>query len=112
MKKFLSDLRKEYSVLELVKEMSNHWENVSWKKISQSKKSFYESNLLRLNCNKAKKILKWKSVLNFNENIKMVANWYSTFYKNSRNIESLTTEQIKTYQTLAIKRGLNWAKIN
>jgi CDP-glucose 4,6-dehydratase len=109
---FGPDLRKEYSVLELVEEMSNHWENVLWKKISKSKKSFYESNLLRLNCNKAKKILKWKSVLNFNENIKMVANWYSTFYKNSKNIESVTREQIKIYQTLAIKRGLNWVKIN
>ena len=60
---FGPNLSKEYSVLQLVKAMGNHWENIYWKKISKSKKKFYESELLRLNCNKAKKKLKRKIVL-------------------------------------------------
>ena len=56
---FGPNLSREYSVLELVKKMSNHWGDVSWKLMQKSKKKFHESELLRLNCNKAKKILKW-----------------------------------------------------
>ena len=52
---FGPNLSKEYSVLELVEKISNHWDNVSWKVMPKSKKKFYESELLRLNCNKSKK---------------------------------------------------------
>jgi CDP-glucose 4,6-dehydratase len=109
---FGPNLSKEYSVSHLVKVMSSHWEKVSWKKVTKSKKSFYESGLLRLNCTKAKKILKWKTVLSFNETIQMVANWYSNYYSNPQNIEFITKNQIKSFQSLAIKRGSNWAKVN
>ena len=107
---FGPNLSREYSVLELVKAMSNYWNNIYWKIIPKSKKKFYESELLRLNCNKAKKILKWKSILKFDESIEMVASWYRNYYTNSKNIDDITTEQIKRYQLLAVKRGLKWAK--
>ena len=108
---FGPDLSKEYSVIQLVKMMGSHWQKISWKKINKSKKKFYESELLRLNCNKAKKILKWRSVLKFDETIEMVASWYSNFYSGSKNIENITKKQINKYQSLALKRGSNWAKI-
>ena len=109
---FGPDLQKEYSVLELVKAMSNNWEDVSWKKISLSKGKFYESSLLRLNCNKARKILKWKCILKFEETMELVANWYRNFYSSSRNTNHITNQQIENYQSLAVKRGLKWAKTN
>ena len=109
---FGPNLYKEYSVLELVKAMRYYWKNVSWKIIPKSKKKFYESELLRLNCNKAKKILKWKSVLKFEESIEMAVNWYINYYSDPKNINIITTEQIERYQSLAVKRGLKWAKIN
>ena len=106
---FGPSLSKEHSVIELVKEMSNYWKNISW--IKKKKSFFYESDLLRLNCSKAQRILKWKSVLKFNESIELVAKWYRNFYLKKGNIENLTKEQIKIYQTLLVKRGSNWAKI-
>ena len=107
---FGPSLSKEYSVLELVKAMSKNWENVSWKLVSKKKKIFFESGLLRLNCNKAKKILKWKSVLKFEENVEFVADWYRNYYLNYKNINYFTERQIKKYQLLAYKRGFKWAK--
>lgn len=107
---FGPSLSKEYCVLELVKAMNNYWKNVSWKIIPKTKKKFYESELLRLNCNKAKKILNWKSILKFDEMIDMVANWYRNYYSNPKDIENITSEQIKRYQSLAVKRGSKWAK--
>ena len=109
---FGPDLQKEHSVLELVKEISNHWEDVSWKKKSLSKNKFYESSLLRLNCNKARKILNWRCILEFEEAIELVANWYQSFYSVSENISYVTSDQIKNYQSLAVERGLRWAKTN
>ncbi len=108
---FGPSLQREYSVSELVNEMSKHWDNVSWKKISLSKRKFFESSLLRLNCNKAKKILYWKSILKFDETMKMVADWYSNFYSYPKNINYITNQQIENYQNLANKRGLKWAKL-
>ena len=107
---FGPNLSREYSVLELVKTMSDYWKNVSWKTIPKSRKKFYESELLRLNCNKAKKILKWKSILGFDESVKMIAEWYSNYYLDSKNASETTVDQIKKYQHLAVKRGLKWAK--
>ena len=107
---FGPNLSREYSVLELVEKISNHWDNVSWKIIPKSKKKFYESELLRLNCNKSKKILKWKSILRFDETVKMVANWYRNFYLDPQNIDYVTNEQIKEYQSLIVTRGLKWGK--
>ena len=104
-------LTKEYSVLELVKTMSIYWNNVSWKKSQKSKKKFYESGLLRLNCNKAKKILKWKTVLKFDELMEMVTDWYRNYYLDKKNAKKLTSKQIKKYQSLAFKRNLKWSKV-
>jgi CDP-glucose 4,6-dehydratase len=108
---FGPSLSKEYSVLDLVKKMSNHWKNTSWKKKSKSQKKFYESGLLRLNCNKAKKLIKWKSILKFDELTLMVVEWYRNYYLNKQNASQVTHAQIKKYQHLAIKRGLKWAII-
>ena len=99
-------LSKEYSVLELVKTMSNHWNNVSWKITPKSKKKFYESELLRLNCNKAKKILKWKSILKFDETAEMVVSWYRSYHENPKNIYEITRKQIKEYEKLLKKRSI------
>ena len=107
---FGPNLSREHSVLELVKKMSNHWNNVSWKIIPKSKMKFKESKLLRLNCNKARKILKWRSILKFEETVEMVANWYSNFYINSKNPVHFTNKQIKKYEFLISTRGQKWGK--
>ena len=109
---FGPNLTREYSVIELVKLMSKYWKNVSWKKMKSSKKKYYESELLRLNCSKAKKHLKWNAVLKFDELMKMVSDWYRNYYLNKKNAQKLTLDQIIKYQSLAIKRGSKWMKIN
>ena len=101
---FGPNLSREYSVLELVKTMGVCWKNVSWKTIPKSRKKFYESGLLRLNCNKAKKILKWKNVLRFSETVEMVSSWYRSYYDNPKNIDKITRIQIRKYEKLLKRR--------
>ena len=56
---------KNYSVIFLVKIIKKYWSAATWGTINKKEKSFYESNLLKLNSNKAKKKLKWKCILSF-----------------------------------------------
>ena len=70
-------------------------------------KSFYEANLLKLDCRKAKKVLKWQSILTFNETANMVAMWYKNYYLNNKKVAEITKEQIKEYENLLKRRSIN-----
>ena len=101
---FGPNLSEEYSVLELVKTIDVYWKNISWKVMLKSRNQFYESELLRLNCNKAKKVLKWKNILKFSETVEMVASWYRSYYGHPKNIDKITRKQIREYEKLLEKR--------
>ena len=98
--------RQNYSVISVVKLMKKYWDNVSWKLYKRNQKNFQESSLLKLNSQKAKKILKWKSVLTFKENIYLVSDWYKNFYLNSKEAYKLTSDQIEFYQKILKKRAI------
>ena len=52
--------------------------------------------LLKLNSNKAKKVLSWECVLNFSETIDLTINWYKNFYnKNYRSVEDLSIKDLE-----------------
>lgn len=95
-----------YKVISVIKLMKKFWQNVSWKLNKNNNKIFKESSLLKLNSQKSKKILKWKSILTFKENIFLVANWYKNFYLNSEQAYKLTSTQIEFYQNLLNKRAI------
>tara|TARA_B100001123_G_scaffold427996_1_gene544288 strand:- start:3382 stop:4470 length:1089 start_codon:yes stop_codon:yes gene_type:complete len=94
-----------YKVISLVRLMKQYWHKVSWKVINKNKNSFYESNLLKLNTNKAKQKLKWKSVLTFKETISMATEWYKNYYLNPKKIYKTSFNQIKKYEQLLKKRS-------
>lgn len=101
--------QQNHSVLELVENMSKYWKKVRWKTSKLSKEP-YESDLLKLNCDKALHFLNWKAVMEFEETVKMTSNWYKSFYKDENNIENITNNQIKEYTKIAENLGLLWAK--
>tara|TARA_B100001057_G_C22755392_1_gene913522 strand:- start:249 stop:1310 length:1062 start_codon:yes stop_codon:yes gene_type:complete len=84
-------------VLTLVKEMKKNWPLVSWK----LKKNKYdlESKLLKLNSNKAEKLLQWSTKLSFSETISMTINWYKKFYKD----KDVIKESLKQIQKFEVK---------
>ena len=84
--------------------MRKYWKKVSWEILNKKKQNFYESNLLKLNCNKAKIYLKWKSILSFKETINMVANWYKSYYSQPKKIYEMSFNQIKEYEKFLKKR--------
>ena len=97
---------KNYSVIFLVKLMKKFWKKISWKLPNKRKKSFYESNLLKLNSNKAKTKLKWKCILSFTETVNMVADWYKNYYLKSKKMHIISLGQIRQYEKLLKKRSI------
>ncbi len=90
-----------FSVLNLAQEMSKHWDKVSWVDESHLNINQYEAGLLKLNCDKALHHLNWRSILSFNETVKITAEWYKAYYLLPEQIYKVTQAQINEYMTIA-----------
>ena len=99
-------LNHNYSVLSLLQRVKKIWPAILWSR-TKNKKKFKESNLLKLNCTKAKKIMNWKSTLSFNENIKMTIDWYKAYYinKDSKKMKIFSENQIYQFMNLVKQRS-------
>lgn len=85
------------TVIELANQAKQNWKNIKWK-IEIQKKSKFESKLLKLNSNKAKKKLSWKPTLKFADTVEMVINWYKKYYfDKNKNIFDFSKQQLKNY---------------
>ncbi len=82
-------------VIDVIKEIKRISPKVKWK--IKRKKTFKESQLLKLNSSKARKKLSWKNRLSFNETIEMTTKWYEMFYKN-KSMSNFTSKQIEEYR--------------
>ena len=88
-----------YTVVQLLKYIKAKLPKIRWS-IKKSSKKFKEAKLLRLNSNKARKILKWKCVLSFNQSIDMTLNWYENYYFNRKNSKDYSVKQILDYTNI------------
>jgi CDP-glucose 4,6-dehydratase len=94
--------RSNYKVISLVKQMQNSWKKIKWIK-SKGSKDRLESKLLKINSNKAKKILNWRCILNFNETASFVSKWYETYFNGRIDMYEFTSGQIKSYLNISKK---------
>jgi len=83
-----------FRVLDVVKEIKKNWSILDWK---FSKRTYYESTLLKLNSNKSLKTIKWKNKLSFKEVIKLVTDWYKCLYQ-KKDIYNCSINQIKYFE--------------
>ena len=102
--------QQNHSVLELVQQMSEHWDQVRWQDVSNAAAGPYESGLLKLNCDKSLRYLKWHAVMGFEETVRMTAEWYRAYYQSPTEIASTTNAQIAAYTEFAKKQGLAWTQ--
>jgi CDP-glucose 4,6-dehydratase len=71
---------------------------------------FHEAGLLKLNCDKALAHLKWEANLNYDECVRLVAEWYYLYYREKADMHALTMDQIADYETRAGARNLVWTR--
>tara|TARA_B110000008_G_scaffold273107_1_gene306841 strand:+ start:5563 stop:6660 length:1098 start_codon:yes stop_codon:yes gene_type:complete len=99
-----------FTVKELIGEMTNHWENVRWNDASNKDQIYSECSQLKLNCDKAHFDLNWLPTLNFEETVEMTVNWYKEFYENKSNkMQEYSLRQIDKYSSIAKMQGAKWA---
>ena len=65
--------------------------------LTQSDNELHESNLLSLDCSKARKLLRWSPKLSIQETAKLTIDWYNSFRENL-DMKEFTIKQIKNYQ--------------
>ncbi|MDB4228475.1 CDP-glucose 4,6-dehydratase [Flavobacteriaceae bacterium] len=101
------------TVLELLTDLSQQW-NFNKAEDAYSVTDnipFHEAGLLKLNCDKALFNLRWEANLSYKECVKMVGEWYYSFYNMEKDMYKLTLDQITQYEDLAMKRDLIWNQI-
>ena len=96
-----------FSVSILISEMSKYWSKVKWNDVSSDTDHVHEAGLLNLNCDKALFDLNWRSVLKFEETVKMTVEWYKYYYQNkSKSMYEFSIEQIESYSNLSKLRNI------
>lgn len=86
------------TVKEVLNLSNKYWSNVRFK--TYDEKFFKEDHLLKLNSAKAKKILKWKKILNLKKTIELTVDWYKKFYTGKFKISDLLDSNIDYYLNL------------
>ena len=95
--------RSNYSVLKILLLLKKKFSNFKWE-VRKNKTKFYESKLLKLNSNKAKKILGWKSILNIEEMINFLCDWYKLYYMKNSDLLNFSLIQIKNFEKILEKK--------
>lgn len=96
-------------VKELIGKFQKHFGSKTFE-LCKDKKVIKETKFLNLSCERARKKLQWHSVLSFDKTVKMTADWYKHYYKNTKaNMFSFSQKQIKEYVIDAQKGRLKWA---
>ena len=85
-------------VSDLIKKISKLWNTEI--RLEYSKEGFnYESNILKLDCTKAKQKLGWRPKTNLDSGLKYVVEWYKE-YELGSNMKKITRNQIKEFSKL------------
>lgn len=93
---FGPNFKNEINVLELIKNIGRNY-HFSKIKLKNKGNKLHESKFLALNCQKAKKLLNWKSTVNFKTNIKWTSEWYLNYYHNKKLAKKNTYSQINEF---------------
>ena len=100
------------SVENLIIELSKYWDFKSFNNIYKvtNNITFYEAKLLKLNCDKAFKHLKWKANLNFKDTVRFTSEWYYDFYKSDKKAIDKTLDQILEFENIAKEKSIEWTE--
>jgi CDP-glucose 4,6-dehydratase len=99
------------SVRELIDTMASYWDSVCWNDVSVNNQGVHEAGLLKLNCDKALFDLEWQPTLEFEDTVRMTAEWYKAYYEgNSNSMREFTISQIEEYTAIAKEKKAVWAE--
>jgi CDP-glucose 4,6-dehydratase len=107
---FGPDAHVNETVGELLDAMAKRWPDVRWHVPEGFEHGGSEATLLKLSCDKALTLLKWRAVLQFSETVAFTIDWYRNWHQNNHDLYGYTLRQIDAYCQLAESRALEWAR--
>lgn len=100
----------DHTVLDLIKKLQGDWPE-SKLKINIPKDNRAEAKLLKLDIEKAEKMLGWVPNFDFNATVETTSKWYRAYYtEKSASLLDLTLNQIASYEQSAKEKKLCWTK--
>jgi CDP-glucose 4,6-dehydratase len=103
----------ELTVAELVEKIIADWGCGSWirDKSAGAGQKLHEAHLLKLDCNKAHRLLAWRPVYTTDETIDQAVEWYRETCGGKSRFDryALTLAQIHRYMNVAKERKIVWA---
>lgn len=91
-------------VAELIELIKNQWKEIN---VEVLPSEYHESAILMLDCSKAIKLLKWRSLWGIEKTVSETVNWYKNYYKQN---ELQTTRDLLLYISDARKAKLIWTE--
>ena len=99
-----------YSVKDVLDCIKKYWNNAGWL-VKKNNSDAKEAALLKLSCDKAVSKLGWKSILSFEETIKITTSWYKSYYEHKNNdMLDFSFKQIKLYEKKGKIEDASWSK--
>jgi CDP-glucose 4,6-dehydratase len=98
-----------YTVIQLIEAMQQHWDNVMWKTTAADSVQVYEAGLLKLNCDKALHHLHWRPTYDFSSTVAATMAWYKYFYEDGNNMINLCRHQIQEYFNASRSKDIEWS---
>jgi len=81
----------------IVEQFANAWGDADWS-VEADAQSLHEAHLLKLDCSKARARLNWKPVLELEQAIAWIADWYRC-HRDGGDMAAFSIRQMKTYQS-------------
>ena len=101
---FGSSIEGNRSVRDLLESVSRIWPECNWRALKT--KQPHEAQLLYLDCSKARSLLDWKPVWDFNETLVATVAWYQAWLEGS---ELSSRQQLISFISQARKKGMTWS---
>jgi CDP-glucose 4,6-dehydratase len=98
------------TVVELLDDLARFWGLAAGQRAYDivAGEKFHEAGLLKLNCDKALHVLRWRPTLAYQECVTMTGEWYRRVLREQADARALTVAQIEHYEALADERKLPW----
>ncbi len=103
---FGPDNKMIHSVQKLIDTFTKYWGKGTWKHIPPEHEK-KEAGLLKLCCDKALMHLNWHPTLNFEDTVKLTAEWYKNYF-DKKSVYDFATKQIDFFIDQAIQQKLIW----
>ena len=90
-----------HDVAWIVEHFAKSWGEAEWY-VEKDDENLHEAGLLRLDCSKARTKLNWRPVLELEESMRWISDWYRC-YRDNGDVKLISAEQLDAFERLVMR---------